>query len=122
MKYVNGSVNSEGHLKKIKNQVRRLFRPISIYLPVCHQKPNPARETVPLKSFFAGEAGGQGACAGEICGDPAGLREAQRYQEPASTRQQDQRENARGHTTEENRAVILFYLFMISGEEKFSFL
>jgi hypothetical protein len=52
--------------------------------------------------FFAGEAGGQGACAGKVCGDPAGLREAQRYQEPASTRQQDQRENARGHTTEEN--------------------
>jgi hypothetical protein len=49
-KFVNGSVNSEGHLKKIKKkQARRLFRPRSIHL--CHQKPNPARETVPLYGF-----------------------------------------------------------------------
>ncbi len=41
-----GSIISEGHLKKIKNRARRLFRPLSIYL--CHQKPNPARETVSL--------------------------------------------------------------------------
>ncbi len=56
--YVKCSLNSEGYLKKLKsqgrclfrpisNQGRRLFRPISFYL--CHQKPNPARETVPLK-------------------------------------------------------------------------
>jgi hypothetical protein len=44
-KYVNVSVNSEG-LFKNKNQARRLFRPISIHL--CHQKPDTARETVPL--------------------------------------------------------------------------
>jgi hypothetical protein len=33
--------------KIIKNQVQRFFRPISIH--TCHQKPNTARETVPLK-------------------------------------------------------------------------
>ncbi len=32
--------------KKFKNNPRRLFRLISSYL--CHQKPNPARETLPL--------------------------------------------------------------------------
>jgi hypothetical protein len=40
-------------LKKIikKNQGRRLIWPR--YIHFCHQKPNPARETVPLnKSFF----------------------------------------------------------------------
>jgi hypothetical protein len=46
-KYVNSSVYFEGHLKKFfLNQARRLFRPRSIHL--CHQKPNPAHETVPL--------------------------------------------------------------------------
>ncbi len=46
-KYVNGSVNSEGHLKNIYiNQAWRLFRPRSIHL--SHKKPNPARETVLL--------------------------------------------------------------------------
>jgi hypothetical protein len=49
-KYVSGSVNSEGHVKKIKNQARRSLRPISIQL--CHQKPNTARETLPLKKKF----------------------------------------------------------------------
>ncbi len=44
-KYVNGSVNSEGHLNK-KTMVRRLLRPRSVHL--CHQKPNPAGETVPF--------------------------------------------------------------------------
>ncbi len=29
-KYVNGSVNSEGHFKKFKTQARRFFRPTSI--------------------------------------------------------------------------------------------
>jgi hypothetical protein len=48
-KYVNGSVIGRTS-NKIKNQVQRLFRPISIYL--CHQKPNPARETVPLRYRF----------------------------------------------------------------------
>ncbi len=37
-------------LKKIENQVRRLFRPLSLYL--CHQKPNPARETVTIYLIF----------------------------------------------------------------------
>ncbi len=35
-----------GTSKKIKNQARRLLN-LSFYL--CNQKPNPARETVPLK-------------------------------------------------------------------------
>jgi hypothetical protein len=43
---VNGFVNLEGHLYNIKNQARRLCRPLSIHL--YHQKPNPARETLPL--------------------------------------------------------------------------
>ncbi len=46
-KYVNKSTNAEGHLKNIKKQARRLFRPRSIHL--CHQKPIPARETVTLR-------------------------------------------------------------------------
>jgi hypothetical protein len=46
-KYDNGSVNSEEHLKKKPG--RHLFRPMSIHL--CHQTPNPARQTVPLKSL-----------------------------------------------------------------------
>jgi hypothetical protein len=37
-KYVNGSVNSEGHLKKYKKQVRCLLKPRSIHLR--NQKPN----------------------------------------------------------------------------------
>ncbi len=48
--YIIQSMNRpQGHLKKyiLKNKVRRLVRPRSIHL--CHQKPNPARETVPLK-------------------------------------------------------------------------
>jgi hypothetical protein len=45
-KYVNGSVMARRDIKKIENQARRLFTPIPIYL--CHQKPYPARETVPL--------------------------------------------------------------------------
>ncbi len=40
-KYVNGSVNTEGHLKNI-------FKKTENY-PLCHQKPEPARKTVPLK-------------------------------------------------------------------------
>ncbi len=48
MKRVNGSENSKEHLKKyLKIQARRLSWPRSIHL--CHQKPNPARETVPLR-------------------------------------------------------------------------
>ncbi len=43
---IKGSANSEEHQKKYKNQARRLFWPRSIHL--CHQKPNPARGTVPL--------------------------------------------------------------------------
>jgi hypothetical protein len=44
-KYANGSVKSQGHLKKyIKNPGATLIR--SIHL--CHQKPSPTRETVPL--------------------------------------------------------------------------
>jgi hypothetical protein len=57
-KYVNDSVNSEG-FKKIKPG-RRLFRSISIHL--CHQKPNTARETVPLIGVsVAGEEAGTGS-------------------------------------------------------------
>ncbi len=37
----------EGTSKKLRNQARHLFWPRSIHL--CHQKPNPARETVPLR-------------------------------------------------------------------------
>ncbi len=45
-KNFSGSVNSEGHLKKFKNQHNSYSGlDLSIY-----QKPNPARETVPLKS------------------------------------------------------------------------
>jgi hypothetical protein len=36
-----------GTSNKIKNQARSLFRPKAIIF--CHQKPNPTRETVPLK-------------------------------------------------------------------------
>jgi hypothetical protein len=51
-KHVNYSVNSVigGSFKKILNQARRLFRPISFHL--CHQKPNTTRETVPLRVAF----------------------------------------------------------------------
>jgi hypothetical protein len=35
-------------IKKFKKQARRLFWPRSIHF--CHQKPDPARETVPLRS------------------------------------------------------------------------
>jgi hypothetical protein len=41
-KYVNGSGNSERNVKnKNKNTTLR-------YIHLCHQKPNPTRETVPL--------------------------------------------------------------------------
>jgi hypothetical protein len=50
-KNVNGSVNSEGHTNKFfLSQARGLFSTRSIHL--CHQKPNPARETVPLNTPF----------------------------------------------------------------------
>ncbi len=46
-KYVDGSVNSEGHKQIIlKKQAQRIFRPRYIHL--CHQMINPAREAVPL--------------------------------------------------------------------------
>jgi hypothetical protein len=52
-KYVNGSVNSEGYIKMLKNRrdaSSSLY--LSMYVPVCHQKPNSARETVPLMNVI----------------------------------------------------------------------
>ncbi len=37
------------HQKNFKKTARPLFRPKTNHIPVCHQKPNPSRETVPLR-------------------------------------------------------------------------
>jgi hypothetical protein len=46
-KCVSGSVK---YIKYIKNQPRCLFRPRSVH--ICHQKPNPALETVRFKAAY----------------------------------------------------------------------
>jgi hypothetical protein len=49
-------VTSEGKLKKLKTRRDAYLGLLSVYL--CHQKPNPARETVPLRAlhfFYAAE-------------------------------------------------------------------
>ncbi len=49
-KYVKGSVSSEGHLKKSKNRRERdAYLGLYLYIYVIKQ-PDPARETVPLRS------------------------------------------------------------------------
>jgi hypothetical protein len=43
--YVDGSVNSEGHPKKMLKTRRDAYSGLDLSI---HQKPNPSRETVPL--------------------------------------------------------------------------